>query len=158
MVYRVGDIALSGGSVQRVTVLPRFLFAGRNLPAKSSARFRNDHRGRPLVADRRDIVSVALIEHLFLSFYKRSSLARIYDEEFAESALRSSGFVVALILADIAAYPIEQHFGVDPTQQALSQSATVSGCCPSFSCPGHYRPIAEEIVFRGYLYKAFETG
>jgi len=66
------------------------------------------------------------------------------------------GFVVAFILAAIVGYPIEQYFGVDVTQQALSQSATVSGLLPLVLLSGVIiAPICEEIVFRGYLYKAF---
>ena len=79
-----------------------------------------------------DIVSVALIVALVLSFYKEklSSLG-LTTKKLPKALLYGVvGFVVALILADIAAYPIEQHFGVDPTQQALSQSATVSGLLP----------------------------
>jgi len=66
------------------------------------------------------------------------------------------GFVVAFVVAAIVGYPIEQYFGVDATQQALSQSATVSGLLPIVLLSGVIiAPICEEIVFRGYLYKAF---
>jgi len=105
-----------------------------------------------------DIVSVALIVALVLSFYKEklSSLG-LTTKKLPKAILYGVvGFFVAFILADIAAYPIEQHFGVDPTQQALSQSATVSGLLPLVLLSGVIiAPIAEEIVFRGYLYKAF---
>jgi membrane protease YdiL (CAAX protease family) len=66
------------------------------------------------------------------------------------------GFAVAFVAAGLAGLPIEQRFGVDPTQQALSQAATVSGMLPLVFLSGVIiAPIAEEIVFRGYLYKAF---
>ncbi|MFZ0011824.1 MAG: type II CAAX endopeptidase family protein [Halobacteriota archaeon] len=106
-----------------------------------------------------DIVSVALIVALVLSFYKEklSSLG-LKTKKLPKALLYGVvGFVVAYILADIiVAYPIQQHFGVDPTQQALSQSATVSGLLPLILLSAVIiAPIAEEIVFRGYLYKAF---
>src|ERR1035437_43678 len=143
MVYRVGDIALSGGSVQRVTVLTAASYSrGRNFFQRSPQHsFRNDHRGDLLVADRRGHRFRCSHRSTCSQFLQREALfARIDDEEIAESA----------------AYPIEQHFGVDPTQQALSQSATVSGLLPLVLLSGVIiAPIAEEIVFRGYLYKAF---
>jgi len=105
-----------------------------------------------------DIVSVALIVALVLSFYKEklSSLG-LTTKKLPKALLYGVvGFVVAFILAYIAGYPIEQHFGVDTTQQALSQSVTVSGLLPLVILSGVIiAPIAEEIVFRGYLYKAF---
>jgi hypothetical protein len=106
-----------------------------------------------------NILSVALIVALVLSFYKEklSSLG-LKTKKLPKALLYGVvGFVVAYILADIiVAYPIQQHFGVDPTQQALSQSATVSGLLPLILLSAVIiAPIAEEIVFRGYLYKAF---
>jgi membrane protease YdiL (CAAX protease family) len=105
-----------------------------------------------------DIVSAALIVALVLSFYKEklSSLG-LTTKKLPKAILYGvMGFFVAFILADIAAYPIQQHFGVDTTQQALSQSAAVSGLLPLVLLSGVIiAPIAEEIVFRGYLYKAF---
>jgi membrane protease YdiL (CAAX protease family) len=105
-----------------------------------------------------DIVSVALIVALVLSFYKEKLSSLGFTTKQLPKALLYGvvGFVVAFSLAYIAGYPIEQHFGVDPTQQALSQSATVSGLLPLVILSGVIiAPIAEEIVFRGYLYKAF---
>ena len=160
MVYRVGDIALSGGSVQRVTVLAAASYSrGRNFFQRSPQHsFRNITAATFWLLIVADIVSVALIVALVLSFYKEklSSLG-LTTKKLPKALLYGVvGFVVALILADIAAYPIEQHFGVDPTQQALSQSATVSGLLPLVLLSGVIiAPIAEEIVFRGYLYKAF---
>ena len=105
-----------------------------------------------------DIVSVALIVALVLSFYKEklSSLG-LTTKQLPKALLYGVvGFFVTFILTYIATYPIQQHFGVDPTQQALSQSATVPGLLPLVLLSGVIiAPIAEEIVFRGYLYKAF---
>ncbi|MGB9212483.1 MAG: type II CAAX endopeptidase family protein [Halobacteriota archaeon] len=105
-----------------------------------------------------DIVSVALIVALVLSFYKEklSSLG-LKTKKLPKALLYGVvGFVVAFVVAAIVGYPIEQYFGVDVTQQALSQSATVSGLLPLVLLSGVIiAPICEEIVFRGYLYKAF---
>ena len=105
-----------------------------------------------------DIVSVALIVALVLSFYKEKISSLGLKTKKLPKALVYGvvGFVVAFIAADIVGYPIELHFGVDATQQALSQSATVSGLLPLVLLSGVIiAPICEEIVFRGYLYKAF---
>ena len=111
-----------------------------------------------MVAVVADIVSVALIVALVLSFYKEklSSLG-LKTKKLPKALLYGVvGFVVAFILAAIVGYPIEQYFGVDVTQQALSQSATVSGLLPLVLLSGVIiAPVCEEIVFRGYLYKAF---
>jgi len=105
-----------------------------------------------------NIVSVALIVALVLSFYKEklSSLG-LTTKKLPEALLYGVvGFIVAFIVASIVGYPIEQYFGVDLTQQALSHSATVSGLLPLVLLSGVIiAPIAEEIVFRGYFYKAF---
>ena len=105
-----------------------------------------------------DIVSVALIVALVLSFYKEklSSLG-LTTKKLPEALLYGVvGFIVAFIVVSIVGYPIEQYFGVDLTQQALSNSATVSGLLPLVLLSGVIiAPIAEEIVFRGYFYKAF---
>jgi membrane protease YdiL (CAAX protease family) len=106
-----------------------------------------------------DIVSVALIVAAVLYFYKdRLSSLGLTTKKLPKALLYGVvGFVVAFIAAGIVGYPIEQHFGVDPTQQALSQSATVQTLVPLVILSGIIiAPICEEIVFRGYLYKAFK--
>ena len=105
-----------------------------------------------------DIVSAALIVALVLSFYKEKlSSIGLTTKKLPKALLYGVvGFVVAFIAAAIVGYPIEQYFGVDATQQALSQSATVQTLVPIVILSGIIiAPIAEEIVFRGYLYKAF---
>ncbi|HYA32436.1 MAG TPA: type II CAAX endopeptidase family protein [Candidatus Bathyarchaeia archaeon] len=105
-----------------------------------------------------NIVSVALIVGAVLGLYKEKIAALGLTTKKLPKALLYGvvGFVVAFIAAGIAGYPIAQQFGVDPTQQALAQSASVSGMLPLVLLSGVIiAPIAEEIVFRGYLYKAF---
>ena len=105
-----------------------------------------------------NIVSIALIVAVVLGFYKEklSSLG-LTTKKIPKALLYGVvGFVVAFIVAGIVGYPIQQQFGVDPTQEALSQTAAVPGLLPIVFLSGVViAPIAEEIVFRGYLYKAF---
>ncbi|HXY87573.1 MAG TPA: CPBP family intramembrane glutamic endopeptidase [Candidatus Acidoferrales bacterium] len=66
------------------------------------------------------------------------------------------GYAVTVVVITSISYPIEQRVGVDPTQQALSESAMVPHLVPLLLLSGAIvAPIAEEVVFRGYLYKAF---
>jgi membrane protease YdiL (CAAX protease family) len=105
-----------------------------------------------------NIVSIALIVAVVLGFYKEGVSALGFTMKRLPKALLYgvAGFVVAFILAGIVGYPIQQQFGVDPTQEALSQAAAVPGFLPLVFLSGVIiAPIAEEIVFRGYLYKAF---
>jgi membrane protease YdiL (CAAX protease family) len=105
-----------------------------------------------------NIVCIALIVGVVLGFYKEKLASLGLTTKKLPKALLYGvvGFIVAFVVAGIAGYPIEQRFGVDPTQQALSQAATVSGMLPLVLLSGVIiAPIAEEIVFRGYLYKAF---
>jgi len=105
-----------------------------------------------------NIVSIALIVAAVLGFYKEPLVSLGFTTKRLPRALLFGvgGFVVAYVAAAIIGYPIELRFGVDPTQHALSQSATVPGMLPIVFLSGAIiAPIAEEIVFRGYLYKAF---
>jgi membrane protease YdiL (CAAX protease family) len=105
-----------------------------------------------------NIVCIALIVAVVLGFYREKLSSLGFTTKKLPKALvyGAMGFVVAFIGADIVGYPIVQQFGVDPTQQALSQSATVPSLLPLVFLSGVIiAPIAEEIVFRGYLYKAF---
>jgi membrane protease YdiL (CAAX protease family) len=105
-----------------------------------------------------NIVSVALIVVVVLGFYKEGFSSLGFTANKLPKALLYGmvGFVLAFILAGIVGYPIQQQFGVDPTQEALSQSAAVPGLLPVVFLSGVIiAPIAEEVVFRGYLYKAF---
>jgi membrane protease YdiL (CAAX protease family) len=105
-----------------------------------------------------NIVSIALIVAVVLGFYKEKLSSLGFTTKKLPKALLYGvvGFVVAFIVAGIVGYPIQQQFGVDPTQEALSQTATVPGLLPLVFLSGAIiAPIAEEIVFRGYLYKAF---
>jgi uncharacterized protein len=105
-----------------------------------------------------NIVSIALIIAVVLGFYKEGFSSLGFTTKKLPKALLYGvvGFVVAFILAGIVSYPIQQQFGVDQTQEALSQSATVPGLLPIVFLSGVIiAPIAEEVVFRGYLYKAF---
>ncbi|MGA7075694.1 MAG: CPBP family intramembrane glutamic endopeptidase [Halobacteriota archaeon] len=105
-----------------------------------------------------NIVCVALIVTAVLGFYKDKLSSLGFTTNKLPKALLYgvAGFVLAFILAAIVGYPIQQQFGVDPTQEALSQTAAVPGLLPIVFLSGVIiAPIAEEIVFRGYLYKAF---
>lgn len=105
-----------------------------------------------------NIVSIALIVAVVLGFYKEGFSSLGFTTNKIPKALLYGvvGFVVAFILAGIVGYPIQQEFGVDPTQEALSQTAAVPGLLPIVFLSGVIiAPIAEEVVFRGYLYKAF---
>ncbi|MGZ7134083.1 MAG: CPBP family intramembrane glutamic endopeptidase [Halobacteriota archaeon] len=105
-----------------------------------------------------NIISVALIVAVVLGFYKEKLSSLGFTTNKLPKALLYGvvGFVLAFIVAGIVGYPIQQQFGVDPTQEALSQSAAVPGLLPIVFLSGVIiAPIAEEIVFRGYLYKAF---
>ncbi len=105
-----------------------------------------------------NIVSIALIIAIVLGFYTEPLSSLGFTTKKIPIALLFGviGFVVAFIAAAVVGYPIEQQFGVDPTQQAISQSATEPGLFPLVFISGAIiAPIAEEIVFRGYMYKAF---
>jgi membrane protease YdiL (CAAX protease family) len=105
-----------------------------------------------------NIVCVALIVAAVLGFYKDKLSSLGFTTNKLPKALLYGvvGFVLAFILAAIVGYPIQQQFGVDPTQEALSQTAAVPELLPIVFLSGVIiAPIAEEIVFRGYLYKAF---
>lgn len=105
-----------------------------------------------------NIVSIILIVAAVTGFYKEppSSLGLTTKKVPRALLFGVVGFVVAFIAAAVVGYPIEQLFGVDPTQQALSQTATEPGLLPIVFLSGAIiAPIAEEIVFRGYMYKAF---
>ncbi|MGZ4936023.1 MAG: CPBP family intramembrane glutamic endopeptidase [Halobacteriota archaeon] len=105
-----------------------------------------------------NIVSIILIVGAVLWFYREPLSALGLTTKKVPRALLFgvAGFVVAFIAAAVVGYPVEQLFGVDPTQQALSQTATEPGLLPIVFVSGAIiAPIAEEIVFRGYLYKAF---
>jgi Predicted metal-dependent membrane protease len=105
-----------------------------------------------------NIVSIALIVAIVLGFYKeRLSSLGFTTNKLPKALLYGAvGFIVAFILAGIVGYPIQQNFGVDPTQEALSVSAAVPNLLPIVFLSGVIiAPIAEEVVFRGYLYKAF---
>jgi membrane protease YdiL (CAAX protease family) len=105
-----------------------------------------------------NIVSIALIIAVVLGFYKDKLASLGFTTKKIPKALLYGviGFIVAFIIAGIVGYPIQQQFGVDPTQEALSQTASVPGLLPLLFLSGVIiAPIAEEIVFRGYLYKAF---
>jgi membrane protease YdiL (CAAX protease family) len=105
-----------------------------------------------------NIVSVALIIALVVGFYKDTLASLGFITKKIPKALLygAMGFVVAFVIAGVVGYPIQQHFGVDPTQEALSQTASIPGLLPLVFLSGVViAPIAEEIVFRGYLYKAF---
>jgi membrane protease YdiL (CAAX protease family) len=66
------------------------------------------------------------------------------------------GYAATVLIITSISYPIEQRVGVDPTQHALSESAMVPNLVPLLLLSGAVvAPIAEEVVFRGYLYKAF---
>ncbi|MEI7827774.1 MAG: lysostaphin resistance A-like protein, partial [Euryarchaeota archaeon] len=99
-----------------------------------------------------NIVSIALIVAVVLGFYKEKLSSLGFTTKKLPKALLYGvvGFVLAFIVAAIVGYPIQQQFGVDPTQEALSQTATVPGLLPIVFLSGVIiAPIAEEIVFRG---------
>lgn len=105
-----------------------------------------------------NVVSIVLIAATVLGFYKEPLSALGFTTQRVPRALLfgAVGFVVAFIGAAVVGFPVEQQFGVDPTQQALSESATEPGLFPLVFLSGIIiAPIAEEIVFRGYMYKAF---
>ena len=155
MVNRVGVIALS-----RRSVSVSYAFLSVEFSRTSQLQELSPQRPYWLLIVS-NIVSVALIVALVLSFYKEklSSLG-LTTKKLPEALLYGVvGFIVAFIVASIVGYPIEQYFGVDLTQQALSHSATVSGLLPLVLLSGVIiAPIAEEIVFRGYSTKRLETG
>ncbi|MDD1721697.1 MAG: CPBP family intramembrane metalloprotease [Euryarchaeota archaeon] len=105
-----------------------------------------------------NVVAIVLIVAAVLWFYKEplSSLGLTREKVPRALLFGVAGFVVAFVAATVVSIPIEQLVGVDPTQQALSQTAMEPGLLPVlFLSAVLIAPIAEEIVFRGYLYKAF---
>lgn len=105
-----------------------------------------------------NFMSVALIVAVVVGFYKDKLVALGFTSKKMPKALLYGvlGFVVAFIVAAIVGLPIQQRFGVDPTQEALSQATGVPGLFPLVFLSGAIiAPVAEEIIFRGYLYKAF---
>ncbi|MGZ4906917.1 MAG: CPBP family intramembrane glutamic endopeptidase [Halobacteriota archaeon] len=105
-----------------------------------------------------NIVSIVLIVAVVVAFYREplSSLGLTTNKLPRALLFGVAGFVVAFIAAAVVGFPVEQLFGADPTQQALSQTAVEPGLLPIVLISGAIiAPIAEEIVFRGYLYKAF---
>ncbi len=105
-----------------------------------------------------NFITIALIVATVLGFYKEplSSLGLTIQRVPRALLFGVGGFIVAFIAAAVVGFPIEQLFGVDPTQQAISQSATQPGLFPIVFLSGAIiAPIAEEIMFRGYMYKAF---
>jgi hypothetical protein len=105
-----------------------------------------------------NVISVALILAVVLGFYRDKLASFGFTSKKMPKALLYGvfGFVVAFCITGIIGYPIQQRFGVDPTQEALSQATGVPGLFPLVFLSGIIiAPIAEEIVFRGYFYKAF---
>ncbi len=105
-----------------------------------------------------NILSIVLIVAAVIAFYREplSSLGFTTNKLPRALLFGVAGFVVAFVAALVVGFPIEQLVGTDPTQQALSQTATEPGMLPIVLLSGAIiAPIAEEIVFRGYLYKAF---
>ncbi len=105
-----------------------------------------------------NVISIILIVGTVLWFYREPLSALGLTTQRVPRALLFGvvGFVIAFVAAAAVGYPIEQRFGVDPTQQALSQTAAAPGLLPIVFVSGAIiAPIAEEIVFRGYMYKAF---
>jgi membrane protease YdiL (CAAX protease family) len=108
--------------------------------------------------DGANIVSVTLIIGAVVVFYKEKLASLGFTSKKVPKALLygAVGFVVAFAIAGIVGYPIEQRFGVDPTQEALSQAPETTGLFPLvFVSAAIIAPVAEEIIFRGYFYKAF---
>jgi CAAX protease family protein len=108
--------------------------------------------------DGANIVSVTLIIAAVVVFYKEKLASLGFTSKKIPKALLYGvvGFFVAFVIAGIVGYPIEQRFGVDPTQQALSQAPEKTGLFPLvFVSAAIVAPVAEEIIFRGYFYKAF---
>ncbi len=67
-----------------------------------------------------------------------------------------AGYAITILVLTSISYPIEQRVGIDPTQRALAETAMVPSLAPLLLLSGAIvAPIAEEVVFRGYLYKAF---
>lgn len=105
-----------------------------------------------------NVVSVALILAAVLGFYREKLASLGFTSKKVPKALLYGvlGFVVAFVVTTAIGYPIQQRFGTDPTQEALSQATEVPGLFPLVIVSGVIiAPIAEEIIFRGYLYKAF---
>ncbi|HYB58816.1 MAG TPA: CPBP family intramembrane glutamic endopeptidase, partial [Candidatus Acidoferrales bacterium] len=105
-----------------------------------------------------NVVSVALILAAVLGFYREKLASLGFTSKKVPKALLYGvlGFVVAFVVTTVVGYPIQQRFGTDPTQEALSQATEAPGLFPLVIVSGVIiAPIAEEIVFRGYLYKAF---
>jgi len=160
VVNRPGYFALFGRSVQRVTVLAADSHrSGHNHFQRRARHIHWDYYRRDLlVAECRKHRFIALIVAIVLGFYKERLSSLGFTTNKLPKALLYGvvGFIVAFILAGIVGYPIQQNFGVDPTQEALSVSAAVPNLLPIVFLSGVIiAPIAEEVVFRGYLYKAF---
>jgi len=105
-----------------------------------------------------NVVSVALILAAVLGFYREKLASLGFTSKKVPKALLYGvlGFVVAFVVTTAVGYPIQQRFGTDPTQEALSQATEAPGLFPLVIVSGVIiAPISEEIVFRGYLYKAF---
>ena len=105
-----------------------------------------------------NVISVALILALVLGLYRDKLASLGFTSKKMPKAFLYGvlGFVVAFCITGIIGYPLQQRFGVDPTQEALSQATGVPGLFPLVVLSGIIiAPIAEEIVFRGYFYKAF---
>jgi membrane protease YdiL (CAAX protease family) len=105
-----------------------------------------------------NVVSVALILAAVLGFYRESLSSLGFTSKKIPKALLYGvlGFVVAFTVAAVVGSPIQERFGADPTQQALSQATEAPGLFPLVIVSGVIiAPVAEEIVFRGYIYKAF---
>jgi membrane protease YdiL (CAAX protease family) len=103
-------------------------------------------------------ISVALILAAVLGFYREKLASLGFTSTKVPKALLYGvlGFVVAFAVSGVVGYPIQQRFGADPTQEALSQATEAPGLFPLVIVSGVIiAPVAEEIVFRGYFYKAF---
>jgi membrane protease YdiL (CAAX protease family) len=104
-----------------------------------------------------NVVAIVLIVLVVRVYYNEPiSLLGFTTKNMPKAVLYGiAGYAVTMLVLTSISYPIEQRVGVDPTQQALAKSAMVPSLVPLLLLSGAIvAPIAEEVVFRGYLYKA----
>jgi membrane protease YdiL (CAAX protease family) len=105
-----------------------------------------------------NVVAIVLILLVVRVYYNEPlSLLGFTTKNIPKAVLYGiAGYTVTVLVLTSISYPIEQRVGIDPTQRALAESSMVPSLVPLLLLSGAIvAPIAEEVVFRGYLYKAF---